>query len=167
MPSSKADSMNENSKSQRKKNMLALQKLGESLLSLSDSQLAAIELPDKLLAAIQHAKHLTSNEAKRRQLQYIGKIIREIDWPAIQQELEQIQLAHEKDTAKFREIEYWRDQLILENNDIIETFLKEYPHADRKQLRQLIIRAQDDRRMKKNTGGKKMLFRYLSSILSA
>jgi ribosome-associated protein len=79
MPQSEPQKPNNESKSQRKEDMLALQKIGESLIKLTEEKLATIDLPNNLLIAIQHIKSFTSNEAKRRQLQYIGKIMRQID----------------------------------------------------------------------------------------
>lgn len=76
------------SKSERKRQMLALQKIGETLVKLSDAQLAQIPLDDTLLDAVNFARSLKSHEAKRRQLQYIGKLMRHIDPAPIQAALE-------------------------------------------------------------------------------
>ncbi len=155
------------SKSKRKANMLALQKIGESLIKLTVEQLGQINLPDNLLVAIQHSKSLTSHEAIRRQLQYIGKLMREIDPEAITQVLKQVQLVHEKNTLRFKKIEEWRSQLIAHGDDMLHSFLQEHPEieSDRQQLRQLIRKAQQDRKNNKNTGAETALFKYLRSVL--
>jgi len=154
-----------NSKSQRKKDMLVLQKIGESLIKLTEEQLATIDLPDNLLTAILHMKSLSSNEAKRRQLQYIGKIMRQIDPEAIKQALKNKELIHKKNTARFHQVEEWRTKLLAEGDDTFNTLLAEYPKINRQQLRQLIQNAEQDKKNNKNTGAEKALFKYLRSIL--
>lgn len=78
------------SKTKRKNQMLALQKLGETLVKLSAVQLAKIPLQPELAEAIATARTLSSRGAKRRQLQYIGKLMRQIDPIPVQQALSQI-----------------------------------------------------------------------------
>ena len=165
MPQSEPQKPENESKSQRKKDMLALQKIGESLIKLTEAQLATIDLPDNLLTAIQEIKSFTSNEAKRRQLQYIGKIMRQIDLESIKQALKQIEFIHEKNTAQFHHIEEWRTKLLIHGDDALNSFLVDYPKTDRQQLRKLIRNAQQDRKNNKNTGAEKALFKYLRSII--
>lgn len=164
MPQSEPQKPDDESKSQRKKDMLALQKMGESLIQLTEEQLATIDLPDNLLTAIQHMKSLTSNEAKRRQLQYIGKIMRQIDPESIKQALKNRELIHEKTTAKFHHIEEWRTKLLTQGDSALYVFLADYPKANRQQLRQLIRNAEQDRKNNKNTGAEKALFKYLGAV---
>src|SRR5579862_3020666 len=165
MPQSEPQKPDINSKSQRKEDMLALQKIGESLIKLTDEQLATIDLPENLLTAIQHIKSLHSNEAIRRQLKYIGKIMRQIDTELIQQALKHMELIHKKNTAQFHHIEEWRTKLLTHGDDALNSFLVDYPNGDRQQLRQLIRNAQHDRNNDKNTGAEKALFKYLRSIV--
>jgi ribosome-associated protein len=153
------------SKSQRKRDMLELQKLGEELIKLTATQLEKMELPDNLLSAIQHAKSLTSNEAKRRQLQYIGKIMRDIDAEPIKAALKRMRFTHEKTTIQFHQAEEWRTKLISEGDDALNAFLNENPNVDRQQLRQLIRKAQQDRKNNRNTGAETALFKYLRVVV--
>jgi ribosome-associated protein len=153
------------SKSRRKDDMLALQKIGESLTKLTDEQLLKIDLPDNLLTAIKHSRLLTSNEAKRRQLQYIGKIMRQLDAESIKETLKGIQLIHEKNVAQFQQIEEWRTKLISSGDNALNSFLEAHPESDRQQLRQLIRKAQQDIKNNKNTGAEKLLFKYLRALL--
>lgn len=83
MPESERQQPDELSKTRRKKDMIALQALGERLAKLSDSQLAKLPLSDELLAAIHMARSLKSHEAIRRHVQYIGKLMRKEDVEAI------------------------------------------------------------------------------------
>lgn len=165
MHESKPPKPEEESKSKRKKDMLALQKMGESLTKLTPDQLAKMDLPENLLTAIQHSKSLTSNEAKRRQLQYIGKLMREIDPESIKQTLKHIQSIHEMNTVQFQQAEQWRTKLIEHGDDALNYFLNDHPKSDRQKLRQLIRKAQQDRKNNKNTGAESALFKYLRSVL--
>ena len=149
------------SKSQLKRDMTGLQKLGETLTNLSDSELADIPLSDSLLEAIVFTRTLKTHESKRRHLQYIGKIMRKVDTAAILSALKKMQLVHEKSTSEFHHLEQWRDQLIAEGDDALQNLMKTHPELDRQKLRQLIRKAQHDASTEKNTGGASELFRYL------
>jgi ribosome-associated protein len=165
MPESEPLKPDENSRSKRKEEMLALQKMGESLTRLSDAQLANMNLPENLLSAIQECRSLKTKEAKRRQLQYIGKLMRTIDSELIIVTLKNIQSVHEKNTQQFHQIEKWRTQLIEESDEALNAFINEYTEAERQQLRQLIRKAQQDKKNDKNTGAEKALFKYIQAIL--
>lgn len=165
MPQSDPQQPDSESKSQRKRDMLALQKIGESLIKLTKEQLIAMDLPDNLLTAILDMKSLTSNEAKRRQLQYIGKMMRHTDIEAISQTLKRRTFIHQKNTAEFHLIEEWRDSLLLHGDDALNSFLMDYPEADRQQLRKLMRNAEHDKKHNKNTGCEKALFKYLQLII--
>lgn len=167
MPEREPQKPDKDSKSHRKVEMLALQKIGESLIKLTSEQLATIDLPENLLIAISHAKSLGATEAKRRQLQYIGKIMRHTDPESITQALQRIEFIHEKKTGQFHACEEWRTQLLAQGDSALNSFLIEYPHSDRQQLRQLIRNAQQDRKNNKNTGAEKVLFKYLRSVIES
>lgn len=154
------------SKTQVKKEMLALQKLGETLTNLSDTELAKIPLTKSLLEAILFARTLKTHESKRRHLQYIGKMMREIDVSAVQTALKKMQFVHEKNTDEFHHIEQWRDQLIAEGDNALQNLMNAHPELDRQKLRQLIRKAQHDQTSGKNTGGATTLFRYLRDNLA-
>tara|TARA_R110000868_G_scaffold210193_4_gene460220 strand:- start:587 stop:865 length:279 start_codon:yes stop_codon:yes gene_type:complete len=78
------------SKTQKKKEMIALQKLGERLVTLSESQLAKLPLSDEMLELVQYAKGLKTHESIRRHAQYIGKKMRGVDAEAIQKAMKKI-----------------------------------------------------------------------------
>lgn len=155
----------EPSKSQINKAMKDLQKIGEALVKLAESHLAKVEMPEMLAKAVYMARTLKDNEAKRRQMQYIGKIMRNIDVAPIKLALLKIQLNHDTQTKEFHDIEEWRDKLILGTDETIQHFLAAYPACDRQQLRQLVRKAQHDHKNDKNTGGKKALFKFIHEIL--
>jgi len=148
------------SKSERKRQMLLRQKLGETLVTLSDAQLEAIPLEISLLTAIQDARKMTSHEAKRRQFQYIGCLMRDLDPASIQEALDKIQLKSNESKAALHQIERWRDRLIHEDDATLREFLQTFPSADHQHLRQLVRNAKKDIR-----GTKTLLFRYLRNII--
>lgn len=152
-------------KSALKRQMTALQKMGETLVDLPEAQLKKIPLENPLLDAIKTARSLKSHEAKRRQLQYIGKLMRNIDAEPIQSALEKVQNKNQQSKAQFHQIERWRDKLIAEGDTALEKLLEQYPDADRQHIRQLMRKAQNDVTQQKNTGGETELFRYLRLLI--
>jgi ribosome-associated protein len=155
------------SKSKRKKDMLALQKIGEILVELPEPQLAKIPLDDRLSAAVYAARKLKSREGIRRQLQYIGKIMRNTEIEPIVEALDKVQTRDQLSKAKFHQVERWRDKLIATGDTALQEFLTKYPDADAQRLRQLIRKAQADAKADKNSGGSTALFRYLLEVTSA
>jgi len=92
------------SKSQRKRDMNALQDIGAELLELNDQQLAGIELPENLHAAVTEARKLRANGARRRQLQYIGKLMRQVDPAPIREKLDGFRSTSAAETARLHRI---------------------------------------------------------------
>lgn len=156
----------EKSKSQKKRDAHEVQKLGVKLVNLDQSQLETLELSDELKQAILAAKSLKSHGAKRRQAQYIGKLMRDADYEAISTALETIQAFKNAQTAQFHQVENWRTRLISEGRDALTEFIECYKPENIQHLRQLIKKAQLEQSTQKNTGAGKALFRYLRSYLS-
>src|SRR5437867_9162471 len=90
------------SKSQRKRDMHALQDLGAELIELSDENLAAVDLPELLLEAVSEARRISDFEGRRRQLQYIGKLMREIDPEPIRAKLASWKSVSRGETKRFQ-----------------------------------------------------------------
>lgn len=153
------------SKSQKKRDADALQKIGVKLIDLSFKKLDSLPLPDNLYKAITDAKLIKSHGAKRRQAQLIGKLMRAADFDAIVDAYEQILDEDSAVTASFHEIELWRDKLIHEGKDALTEFIDTHQPEDVQQLRQLIKKAVDDQKNEKNTGAAKSLFRFLRSSI--
>ena len=152
------------SKSEVKRAMNDLQKIGESLVRLADSQLEQIPVPDNLLEAIKHAQSLKSHEAMRRQVQLIGKLMRQIDPEPIRSALKQLQFSQKKEVESFHELERWREELITQGDEALQRFCESYPEVDRQALRQVIRKAQHDRKVNKNSGGERALFHFLKDL---
>jgi ribosome-associated protein len=152
------------SKTQRKKQMHDLQTLGERLVTLNAVQLDSIGLPEGLRTAVAEAQGIPARESRRRQLQYIGRLMRDVDPEPI---LEKIAawdgLSHEH-TARLHGIERWRDRL-LEDETAMEEFLRECPGADSQRLRSLVRNARAERDASRPPKSYRELFRLLRDIL--
>lgn len=148
------------SKSQRKRDMTALQDLGADLVSLPASQLETFDLPDNLRAAILEARRLTSHGALRRQMQYIGKLMRTVESEPIAARLAAIRGESLAAKAEFHALERWRDRL-LADDDALTDWLAAHPGSDAQQLRQLIRNARREAAESKPPKAARALFRYL------
>jgi ribosome-associated protein len=155
------------SKSQRKRDMLALQALGERLVRLSADQINQLELPSELNNAVLQARNIRQHGALRRQLQYIGRLMRTVDAQIVQNRLEQITNQTTEATALFHRIETWREQLLQDEQNAFAAFVNEHPQTDRQQLRQLIRAAQNERKLDRSTGYFRKLFQFLREAMAA
>lgn len=152
------------SKTRRKQEMLELQELGVELVGLDERALDALELPDALREAVIQARSVTSFEARRRQLQYIGKLMRRVDPGPIRAVLDERRAGARAEAAVFRRVESWRERL-LNDPDSLAHLLAEHPSADPSRLRALVESA---RRERVETGAPhsyKELFRALRELL--
>ena len=153
------------SKSQLKREVNALQDMGAAIVKLGAKDLAKIPLPDKLADAINEARRLNSHGALRRQMQYIGRLMRNIDPEPIQQALDAIRLCGQQSSARFHAVEQWRDRLISEGQPALNEFIGLNPQADRQQLRQLMLNATKEAAQEKPPKSSRNLFRLLKEIL--
>ncbi|NCP65167.1 MAG: ribosome-associated protein [Paraglaciecola sp.] len=155
------------SKTQIKNEMLAQQKLGESLIELSISELAKVPLDEELLDAVMLARRITGKkEGFRRQLQLIGKMMRQRDNVAIEQALSVIKSAHQASSAAFHKVEMWRDKIINQGDEKIEQLLSQHPEFDRQKLRQLARQAQKEKTTNKPPKAARELFKYLQQMIN-
>jgi ribosome-associated protein len=136
----------EPSRTELKRESDELQKLGESLLTLRADLMAKVDLPEKLVEAVAEAKRITNFEGKRRQMQFIGKLMRKLDEDAIDSVraalLEQSQ-GSAQETLQLHLAEQWRDRLV-KDDDACGEWLQSFPGTDSQQLRALIRQARKD-----------------------
>jgi ribosome-associated protein len=132
------------SKTRRKRQSTALQETGAALVRLSREQLARIEMPEALREAVLECKGFNKHEAIRRQMQYIGKLMREIDAAPIEAQLAALQAPSKRQTALFHVAEKWRDEL-LADPAAIERFRREFPAADAERVGTLAEAARAER----------------------
>lgn len=153
------------SKSQVKREMHALQKLGEELVGLSAAELARIDLPDELREAVALAQRLNQRGARKRQLQYIGRLMRDVDPEPLQRDLDRLRNRDAAQTAQFHRIERWRDRLLEEGDAALEALFADHPHLDRQHVRQLLRNALHEQKTDKPPRAARELFRYLRDAL--
>ncbi len=153
------------SRSEMKRDMLELQALGEAIVKLSKGQLETIPLEDETLAeAIHTARRIKHREGLRRQMQYIGKLMRKIDTDDIRAAYQKLQDGRKEDARQFHELEKWRDRLIESGHKSIEEVMTKYPDADRQHLRQLVMQANKELKNKKPPAASRKLFKYLREL---
>ncbi|MFH1044288.1 MAG: ribosome biogenesis factor YjgA [Pseudomonadota bacterium] len=153
------------SKTRKKKDMLALQDLGVQLVELNEQQLESMRLPEALLEAVQEARHLTKHEARRRQMQYIGRLMRDIDAAPIRDRLDQWRAQGREHTAQLHALERWREEL-LAGDPALARFLHEYPGADSQKLRTLLHNARREQSAALPPRSRRELFRVLREMIT-
>lgn len=151
------------SKTKRKQAMNELQDMGEALVKLGNSRLAELNLPDELLTAVLEAKRITSNGATRRQMQYIGRLMRDIDAAPVKAKLDAWSGNSKTEAARFHRLERWRERLLTDESSLPE-FITEYPAADVQQIRTLIRNARKEAEAGKPPKSSRALFKLLKEI---
>ena len=129
-----------------KRESTELQKLGEDLLTLRAELMNRLQLPDKLVEAVAEAKRITNFEGKRRQMQFIGKLMRKLEAPmldAIRAALVTQHTPSALETQTLHQTEMWRDRL-LADDDALGQWINLSPRTDSQQLRALIRQARKD-----------------------
>ena len=153
------------SKSARKREAASLQELGVELAGLPDPEIAALDLPDKLFAALRDLKRLPSHGAQLRQRQYIGKLMRDIDPAPVLAKLAERKLRHDSEIRRFQLVERWRDRLLSEPATALAELLEEYPGADRAALTRLLEKAERERVDQRAPAAARELFAFLRQLL--
>jgi len=153
------------SKSQVKREMEALRDLGKELVDLPVGDLQKFDFPESLYDAILLAQN-SKREALRRQLQHIGKLLRQEDDVIIRQTLARISQPQREEVKAFHEIEHWRDRLIAGDDNVINQIVIKYPDTDRQHLRQLVRNACKEQQMQKPPKSARLLFQYLKALRS-
>jgi ribosome-associated protein len=134
------------SRTDMKKQSDELQLLGEQLLTLRADLMARVNLPDKLIEAVADAKRITNFEGRRRQMQFIGKLMRKLDAPtvqAVQDAIEEQRKPSAKETQRLHQAEDWRDRMIADDQ-ALTAWLALDSQSDAQHLRALIRQARKD-----------------------
>ena len=141
------------SKSQVKRDLHALQDLGKQLVDLSNEKLGKLGLSDNLVIAIKDAQRITAREAKRRQMQYVGKLIRHEDIEAIRHQLDLWENGSKEQAKAMHRIEAIRDVLLRDDNALTQ-FFNEFPHVDLQNFRTLVrsVRREAEQNEKRGEG---------------
>ena len=136
------------SKTQLKAEADEKQALGEDLLTLRADLMARLDLPEKLIDAIAQAKKITNFEGKRRQMQFIGKLMRPLDTEPIRAAIDEQKNGSAQLTLALHLAEQWRDKLIA-SDDALGDWLNQHPDTDAQQLRALMRQARKDAKPEK------------------
>jgi len=152
------------SKTRRKHECDDMQELGEKMITLNKEELSKINMDDELRRAIEEAQRMKSNGALKRQRQYIGKIIRNLDDETLEPQLNRILHMHDIHNAEFKRMEKWREAMMEGGDDVINNFMEQYPLTDRHHLRQLIRNAKKEKQNNKPPAAYRQIFKYIREI---
>lgn len=152
------------SRSQRKRDVEALQEIGERLVTLNAARLAQLDIPDKLREAVREARRLSANGAIRRQKQYIGKLMRAVDPAPILAKFAEWDGKSREQAARFHELERWRDRLLADDKAVSELVMA-HPRADVQRLRTLIRNAHKELAAARPPKSSRELFKALRHLM--
>jgi ribosome-associated protein len=156
------------SKTQRKAEADALQMVGKKLIDLPKERLIKLNLPESLYDAVIEAKRLTANGAIRRQLQFIGRLMRNNDVEPILEQLSRWEGKNNEENARFHALERWRDRLIEESNTVqskaLQEFVSIHPDVEIQQIRTLSRNAHKEQTANKPPKSSRELFKLLREI---
>jgi ribosome-associated protein len=158
------DFSGEKSKTQVKRELHALQDLGQRLTTLKLDLLNKLPLTDELRRALAEAPKHTANAAKKRHVQFIGRLMRDQDTDAILTLLDQLDASTRQYNERFHNLERWRDRLLGGDDATLEKFVVEYPDADRQHLRQLIRQGQHELAQNKPPAASRKIFKYIREL---
>jgi len=153
------------SKTQRKREMHELQALGERLIALNPDQLARVPIPEALREAVFDAKRIRSREGLRRQLQFIGRLMREVDAASIRASIEAWTGRAHALTAMHHRAERWRAELLADET-ALTAFAREYPRADLQALRTAVRATQKEQLAGRPPQHFRELFRLIRAAMS-
>ena len=152
------------SKTRIKKQMHELRDLGKELVELSKDQLVQLDIPESLRDAIREMRNINKFGAQRRQIQYIGKLMREVDPVPILAKLDTWKGKSQQHTAYMHLLERWRDRL-MESDNALTDLLAAHPEADAQRLRTLIRNAQKEMEAGKPPKNFREIFQVLREII--
>ncbi|MBO9494618.1 DUF615 domain-containing protein [Thalassotalea sp. G20_0] len=154
------------SKSELKRDMDELKNIGARLMELKPALLDKLPLNDRLRAALDESKRIKSNNARKRHLGFIGKLMADQDIEPIMALLNQLDSSSEEYNRRFHQLERWRDQLIRDDDShtVLTEYLEHYPEADHQHIRQLVRNAQKEASQDKPPAAARKLFKYLREV---
>lgn len=151
------------SRSQLKRDMHALQQLGKDLAELGDKVVKEADLPKEVEEALLLIKKITKHEARRRHMQYVGKLMRTFDTTHVAEIVEAAKAGHDIKTAEFHRVERLRDKLVNGDDELLQELFDAHPeHGQR--LRQLVLGARREKAKDKPPKDTRALFRFLREL---
>ena len=168
LPEDTPDGVEAPSKTRLKHQAHELQKLGMALADLSDARLERLQLPERLLDALLQYRQTRSHEGRRRQLQYVGKLMRDVDAGPLHEAVAQATLGSARDTLLLHEAERWRDALMADD-EAITRWLQAHADCDAQRLRSLVRAARREAALppeRRNSRSHRELFRFIRPLLT-
>ena len=153
----------EPSKSQKKRDMDGLKEIGDRLTELSPDHLAKVE-NDQVREAVKAARKITKGNARKRQIQYIAKLLSRIDVDPIKNIIETLDASSAAYIQKFHQLESWRERLVDDDSAALTEVLDKFPHTDRQRLRHLVRKARDENKTGQQTTHFRRLFQFLKAL---
>jgi len=152
-------------KEQLKRQTREIKELVVRMIDMPAARLEGVTLAGATRAAIVTAGKM-ERTALKRQIKYIVGLMRNEDVTLVGQQLRQLSRPHQQAVRAFHQVEQWRDELIAGNDDLIDTLVERFSHADRQQLRQLVRQARKQPALSGGKSGRaaRSLFRYLSAM---
>ncbi|MEP7154584.1 MAG: ribosome biogenesis factor YjgA [Betaproteobacteria bacterium] len=156
------------SKSQKKRDMLALQDMGAELVELSVDTLKKMDLPEQLLTAVLDCKRIPTSKhgGFKRQMQYIGKVMRNVEAAPIAEQLQAIKAPNKQQTALHHLAERWRERL-LEDATAVGAFINEFPEGDRALIERYVQASKDEKAKSKPPKHFRLLYQALHDLIVA
>lgn len=157
------------SRGEKRRDALAVRDLAGRLMEQNDARLAQLPLSDDLRALVIESKRITAQIARKRQMQYLAKVMRKEDdkvLEALRAALEHDKSDSRKESAALHHVEHWRDRLVDDGDEALAELLAEHPHADRQHLRQLARNAKDEKLRNKPPHAQRELFRELRELFT-
>lgn len=158
------------SRSQQRRDALAVLALAERLVALGERQLEAIPMPDDLRMQVRESRRINAQIARKRQVQFLAKCMRREDESvieAIRRALEREREDIRRDSARLHRIEAWRDRLLDEGDTALSELIAQHPGGDCQKLRQLVRNARSERERERPPHAFRELFRELKTLLAA
>lgn len=151
------------SRAELKRDMAILKEIGERLMVLKPSLLDKLTLGDRLRAALDESRRISSHNARKRHLGFISKLLQDENLDPINELLNQLDSSSDEYNRRFHQLERWRDRLISEDSALTE-YCKVKPEADVQHLRQLVRNAKKEAEQQKPPAAARKLFKYLREL---
>lgn len=154
------------SRTHKKQQALRLQRLGERLVALSPEQAAAIAMPEELAAAVTAAREMHKHGARRRQLQYVGALMRELDPEPIEAALANLTRGNRQEVRQFKQVEAWRDALLAGEGAVMAEIREACSGVEMDRIENLVAQARAAKATPAKRKAARRLFRYLKEFVT-
>lgn len=152
------------SKSELKRDMDELKRIGARLMELKPSLLDKLPLNGRLREALDESKRIHSHNARKRHLGFIGKLLHDQDMAPVNELLNRLDATSDEFNRHFHQLEKWRDRLINDGHEALTEYLEKHPSADHQHIRQLVRNAQKEAAQEKPPAAARKLFKYLREV---